>query len=70
VKNGKQNPPQIPDMKAAVCATASQNGFVMRRPLNLEDFILVRLERMQFQLQVAQIPQSDRLKQQFIYYSI
>lgn len=52
---------QVPDVKTTVSSAAGQNGFVMRRPLNLEDFVLVRLEWVKFQFQVAQIPQSNGL---------
>lgn len=52
---------QVPNVQATIGPAAGQDGLVMRRPLNLEDFILVRLEGMQFQFQVTQIPQSDSL---------
>lgn len=52
---------QVPDVEAAVGSAAGQDGLVMRRPLNLEDFVLVRLKGMQFEFQVTQVPQSDSL---------
>ena len=67
-------------MKPAVGARASQDGLVMRGPLdlgiehsptwvfhrilllfNLEDLILVRLKAVQLELEVPEIPESDRL---------
>lgn len=48
---------QIPDVEAAVGARAGEDGLVVWRPLHLEDLVLVRLERVQLQLQVAQVPE-------------
>lgn len=44
-------------MKPSVSAAAGKNGLVMRRPLNLENLVLVRLERVQLQLEISQVPQ-------------
>lgn len=48
-------------MQASVSAAAREYRLVMRRPLNLENLVLVRLERVQFELQVSQVPQRDGL---------
>lgn len=50
---------EIPNVQPAIGARRSQYCLVVRRPLHLEYLILMRLETVQFQLQVAQIPQSD-----------
>ena len=52
---------EIPDVEAAVGAARRQDGLVVRRPLHLEDLVLVRLERVELHLRVAQVPQSHRL---------
>ena len=53
---------QIPNVQTTIGAARRENRLVVRRPLNLEDLVFVRLKAVQFELQVAQIPQSDRLK--------
>jgi hypothetical protein len=57
---------QIPNVQTAVSTTRGQDSFIVWRPLNLEDLITVRLERMQLQFQVSQIPESNSLKSEFI----
>ena len=47
-------------MKPPVGAGGGENGFVVRRPLNLEDLVFVRLERVEFQFEIPQIPQRHR----------
>ena len=52
---------EIPDVKTSVGSGGREYGFVMRRPLDLKDLVFVRLERVEFQFEIAQIPQSDGL---------
>lgn len=51
----------VPQVDAAVARRGSENRLVVRRPRELENFFLVRLERVQFQFEVAHVPQRDRL---------
>lgn len=48
---------QIPHVESSIGSGRSEDGFVMWRPLHLEDFVLVALERMQFQFEVPEIPE-------------
>ena len=52
---------EVPDVEPAVGAGGGEDGLVVRRPLHLEDLVLVRLEGVQLQLEVAQVPQRHRL---------
>lgn len=52
---------QVPNVKSAVRSRRGENGLVVRRPLHLEDLVLVRLEAVQLELEVAQVPEGDRL---------
>ena len=50
---------EIPNVQSAIGAGRRQDGFVMRRPLHLEYFVFVRFERVKFEFEIAQIPESD-----------
>merc|ERR1719259_1287673 len=47
---------EVPDMEPSIGARGGEDGLVMRRPLHLENLVLVRFEGVKLQLQVPQIP--------------
>ena len=52
---------EVPDVEAPVGAGGGEDGLVVGRPLHLKDLILVRLEGVQLQLEVPQVPQRHSL---------
>ena len=48
---------EIPNVEPSIGARGGEDGLIMRRPLNLENLVLVGLEGVQLQLQVPQIPE-------------
>merc|ERR1719319_1334440 len=50
---------KIPNVEATGSSAGSEDGLVMRAPLHLEDLILMRLEAVELEFEVPEIPQSD-----------
>ena len=48
-------------MQSTISTTVSQNSLIVRRPLNLEYFILMWFKGMQLKFQISQIPQGNSL---------
>lgn len=51
----------VPEVDAAVARGRGEDGFVRGGPGELEDFVVVRLEGVELDFEVAEVPEGDRL---------
>lgn len=50
---------EVPNVEAAIGAGRGEDGFIMRGPLDLEDFVFVRFEGVELKFEVSKVPECD-----------